>query len=241
MAGAVLVTGGTGGIGSALVRHLSAEGWAVSFTWRSDGAAAEALADETGAEAIRLDLADRAAVAACAEALAERDASFAALVHNAGATHDALAATLDIERAAEVMQVNLFAFMALVKGVVRGMTAARRGRIVAIGALAAARGTVGNGAYAASKSALEAYVRTLAVEVGRRGVTANVVAPGWIDTAMAGDAASGLAKAIPAQRLGTAAEVAAAVGFLLRDGAAYVNGTTLTVDGGLGIALAASK
>lgn len=241
MAGAALVTGGTGGIGSVLVRRLAAEGWAVVFTWRSDEAAATALAAETGAEPIRLDLADGTAVAAFAGKLAERDEPFAALIHNAGATHDALAATIDMARAGEVMQVNLFAFMALVKGVVRGMTAARRGRIVAIGALAAARGTVGNGAYAASKAALEAYVRTLAVEVGRRGVTANVVAPGWIDTAMAGDVPPTLAKAIPAQRLGKATEIAEAVAFLLRDEAAYVNGTTLTVDGGLGIALAASK
>lgn len=237
----VLVTGGTGGIGSALVRRLAADGYRVSFTWRRDEAAARALAAETGAEAHCLDLGDRAAVAAFAEAIQARDEAFYGLVHNAGATHDALAATLAVECAAEVMEVNLFAFMGLVKGVVRGMTAARQGRIVAIGALAAARGVTGNGAYAASKAALEAYVRTLMTEVARRGVTANVVAPGWVETAMAGAVPPAFAKAIPAQRLGKAAEIADAVAFLLRDGAAYVNGTTLTVDGGLGTLLAATK
>lgn len=237
----VLVTGGTGGIGSALVRRLAADGYRVSFTWRSDEAAARALSAETGAEALALDLADRAAVGRFAGMLEARDEAFYGFIHNAGATHDALAATLAVERAAEVMEVNLFAFMALVKGVVRGMTAARRGRIIAIGALAAARGVTGNGAYAASKAALEAYVRTLMTEVARRGVTANVVAPGWVETAMAGAVPPALAKAIPAQRLGKAAEIADAVAFLLRDGAAYVNGTTLTVDGGLGTLLAATK
>ena len=237
----VLVTGGTGGIGSALVRRLTADGYRVSFTWRSDEAAARALAAETGADPVALDLADPAAVGRFADALQARDEAFYGFVHNAGATHDALAATLAVERAAEVMEVNLFAFMGLVKGVVRGMTAARRGRIVAIGALAAARGVTGNGAYAASKAALEAYVRTLMTEVARRGVTANVVAPGWVETAMAGAVPPALAKAIPAQRLGKAAEIADAVAFLLRDEAAYVNGTTLTVDGGLGNLLAATK
>lgn len=241
MTRSVLVTGGTGGIGSAILRRLAAEGYRVSFTWRSDEAAAAAIAAEIGGEAFRLDLADRAAVAAFAEGLLARDEAFDAFVHNAGATYDALAATIDVERAAEVMQVNLFAFMALAKGVVRGMTAARRGRIVAIGALAASRGVAGNGAYAASKAALEAYVRTLMTEVARRGVTANVIAPGWIETAMAGDGAPALTKSIPAQRLGKAAEIAEAVAFLLRDEAAYVNGTTLTVDGGLGAMLAATK
>ncbi|PWR22631.1 SDR family oxidoreductase [Zavarzinia aquatilis] len=241
MADRVLVTGGTGGIGGAIVRRLAADGYPVTFTWRSDEATARALAEETGAEALRLDLADRPAVTAFAEGLQARDEAFYGFVHNAGATHDALAATIDIERAAEVMQVNLFAFMALVKGVVRGMTAARRGRILAIGALAASRGIVGNGAYAASKAALESYVRTLMTEVARRGVTANVIAPGWIDTAMAGETPPVLAKSIPAQRLGKATEIAATVAFLLRDEAAYVNGTTLTVDGGLGGLLAATK
>ncbi|PWR18911.1 SDR family NAD(P)-dependent oxidoreductase [Zavarzinia compransoris] len=237
----VLVTGGTGGIGSAIVRRLSADGYQVTFTWRRDEAAAAALAAETGAEAHRLDLADRAAVATFAETLQAAEEPFYGFVHNAGATHDALAATLDVERAAAVMEVNLFAFMGLVKGVVRGMTAARQGRIVAIGALAATRAAAGNGAYAASKAALEAYVRTLMTEVARRGVTANVVAPGWVETAMAGEVPPQLARAIPAQRLGKAAEVANAVAFLLRGEASYVNGTTLTVDGGLGTMLAATK
>ncbi|MFA5121820.1 SDR family NAD(P)-dependent oxidoreductase [Zavarzinia sp.] len=235
---AVLVTGGTGGIGAALVRRLALDGYRVSFTWRSDAAAAEALAEKTGAEAIALDLADRAAVDGFAATLADRE--FYAVVHNAGATYDALAATIDVERAAALFQVNLFSFMRIAGAALRPMTAARRGRIVAVGALAAARAVAGNATYAASKAALEAYVRTVMAEVARRGVTANVVAPGWIDTKMS-EAPPALAKAIPAQRLGKAEEVAAAVAFLLRDDAAYVNGTTLTVDGGLGALLAAAK
>lgn len=240
MTGAVLVTGGTGGIGGALVRRLAADGRAVTFTWRSDAAAADALAAETGAQAVRLDLADPAAVTAFAEGLVET--TLYGLIHNAGATYDALAATIDTGRAAELFQVNLFSLMALVKGAVRGMTAARRGRIIAIGALAANRAVAGNATYAASKAALEAYVKTLMAEVARRGVTANVIAPGWVDTAMVtapAESRATLAKAIPAQRLGRPDDIAAAVSFLMKKEAGYINGTVLTVDGGLGSMLAA--
>ncbi|RJF80473.1 SDR family oxidoreductase [Oleomonas cavernae] len=244
MTGAVLVTGGTGGIGGAIVRRLVADGHKVTFTWRGDAAAAAALAAETGAQSVQLDLADRLAVAGFADFLAAAEAPLYGLVHNAGSTYDALAATIDVEAAAALFEVNLFSLMALVRGAVRAMTAARRGRIVAIGALAARRAVAGNAAYAASKAALEAYIKTLMAEVARRGVTANVVAPGWIDTAMVtapAEARAALAKTIPAQRLGKAEDVAAIVAFLLREEAGYINGTVVTVDGGLGSMLAAPK
>lgn len=234
----VLVTGGTGGIGQAIVRRLAADGYQVSFTWARAAAAAQALAAETGALAIPLDLAAREAVAAAAAGLAA--VSWYGLVHNAAATYDALAATLDVAEAAALFQCNLFAPMQLTAALLPAMSAARSGRIIAIGALAARRAVRGNAAYAASKAALEAYIRTLSVEIARRGLTANVVAPGWI----AGRHTAGretLAAALPGRRFGTAAEVAGAVAFLLGPDAAYVNGATLAVDGGLGPLLAAQS
>lgn len=240
--GRILVTGGGRGMGAAMVRALVEAGHDVTFTVRSSGEAAAALAAELRAAhpqrqvaVAALDLADRQAVAAFCAGLEEGEPFFG-LVHNAGQPYDQLAAVMDQDKAEAVMQVNFFAFTRLVNAMVRPMMRARSGRIVAIGSVTAERSNQGNAAYGASKAALAAYCRTLAIESARRGVSVNVVAPGFVDTDMMAKYADYRAKMesqIPAGRFARPEEIAALVAFLMSPPAGYITGATLTMDGGL--------
>ncbi|MGV6871407.1 SDR family oxidoreductase [Pseudochelatococcus sp. B33] len=235
----VLVTGGAKGLGAAIVETLVAQGFDVDFTYRSSGDAAGAAAarlSETGADvrAFALDLADRPALDAFCSKVA--DETYFGFIHNAGQSYDTLAAVMAQDQAQAVMQVNFWSFTQLVKTLVRPMIRARSGRIVAIGSVAALHGNPGNSAYAASKGALLSYLRTLTVETARRGVTANYIAPGFIDTEMLAPYAAYRAdveKQIPAGRFAHVEEVAGLAAFLLSDAAAYITGAVLPIDGGL--------
>ena len=237
----VLVVGGASGLGAATVRALASAGYDVTFTYRSSperaGALADALAQAHGEGRITaraLDLSDRDAIEAFCETIEGQ--GFYGYVHNAGQSADALAAMLDRERSEAAMQVNFWSMTRIAKALVRGMIRARAGRIVAIGSVAALQANAGNAAYAATKGALIAYCRTLAIESAKRGVTVNVIAPGFIDTEMLAAYAShreGIERQIPLGRFARPEEVAAMAAFLIGEGGAYITGAVLPVDGGL--------
>jgi 3-oxoacyl-[acyl-carrier protein] reductase len=237
--GKVLVTGGAKGVGAAIVSALVKAGFDVDFTYRSSAEEALAIAETLSADgrqvsAVPLDLADKAAVNGFCEA--SESQTYHGFIHNAGQSYDALAAMMDQDKAEAAMQVNFFAFSRLAKSLMRSMIRARSGRIVAIGSVAALVGNPGNAAYAASKGALVSYARTLAVETAKRGITVNVIAPGFIDTDMMVPYAAYRAKMeaqIPAGRFAAPGEIAALAAFLMGPGAGYITGAVLPVDGGL--------
>jgi NAD(P)-dependent dehydrogenase (short-subunit alcohol dehydrogenase family) len=223
-----LVIGGRRGIGAAIVQALAAQGMDVTYTYRT-------AFDEAAATSRQLDLADRAAVDAFAREQEDAPA-WDAFVQASGATFDTLATVMDQDAAEQTMQVNYWAFARIARAVVRPMLRARSGRIVVIGSVMGLHASQGNAAYAASKAALLSYVRTLAIESAKRGVTVNYVAPGFVDTEMMAPYAayrSAIEARIPAGRFARADEVAAVVAFLTSPAAGYINGAYIPVDGGL--------
>jgi 3-oxoacyl-[acyl-carrier protein] reductase len=241
-----LVTGGGRGLGSAIVRALAAAGNDVVFTYRSASAEADTLIKDLNAahpsrtiSARALDLSDKAAVEAFVGTLAG-EPPFGTFVHNAGQSYDTLAVMMDQTKAEAAMQVNYWSFARIVNNVVRQMMRAKYGRVAVIGSVTALQANQGNAAYAASKGALLSYIRTLAIEVARTGVTVNYVAPGFIDTAMLAPYEKfrdKMEEQIPARRFATPEDVANVVAFLASPQAAYVTGAMVPVDGGLTAAL----
>jgi len=234
-----LVTGASRGIGAAIAFSLARDGWRIGVNYRTDRDGAQAVVSEieaSGGAAVALpaDVADRGAADELFGALeAHFDSPVLALVNNAGISRDDLTPSLGDEEWDDVLQTNLSAAFRMTRRALRPMIRARSGRIVNISSIAGLRANPGQANYSAAKAGLIALTKTSAVEVARRGVTVNAVAPGLIDTEFIAGASKELLDAIPARRLGTPEEVAACVRFLTSDEASYVTGAVLTVDGGL--------
>ena len=240
-AGCALITGGSRGIGAAIVRGLAADGWAVGVNYNAGAAAAEQVVAEVEAAggralAIQGDVADAAVPDRVFEAVEQHfGAPVLALVNNAGITRDNLSPSLTDEEWDAVIETNLTAAFRFTRRALKGMMRARTGRIVNLASVSGLRANPGQGNYGAAKAGLIQFTRTAAVEVARRGVTVNAVAPGFIETDMTAELVNAeLLNAIPAKRAGTPEEVAACVRFLVSQQAGYVTGAVLTVDGGLG-------
>jgi 3-oxoacyl-[acyl-carrier protein] reductase len=237
--GCALVTGAAGGIGAAIARGLAADGWPVGINYRTDEAGAERVAAEIedgGGTALVLagDIRERDTADALFGELEERLGLVLVLVNNAGVRADGLSPQLGDEQWSQVIDTNLSAAFRTTRRALRPMLRARFGRIVNVASVVGLRANAGQSNYAASKAGLIGFTKTVAVEVARRGVTVNAVAPGFVETRLTEDVAgNGIVEAIPARRVGTPEEVAACVRFLASEQASYVTGTTLTVDGGL--------
>lgn len=237
--GCALVTGASRGIGAAVARALARDGWPVGVNYRSDREGAERVVaeiEEDGGRALALaaDVTDPGAPDQLFEALESHfSAPVLVLVNNAGVARDDLTPSLGDDDWSAVIDTDLTAAFRLTRRALRPMLRARSGRIVNVSSVVGLRANPGQANYSAAKAGLIALTKTAAVEVARRGITINAVAPGVIDTAMTADVADNLLAAVPARRAGTAEEVAACVRFLVSDEASYVTGAVLSVDGGL--------
>ena len=232
MSRSVLVTGGNRGIGRAIAEAFLAQGDKVAVTTRNGGA-------PEGALDLRCDITDAAAVdAAFAEAEAAHG-TVEVLVANAGITKDTLLLRMSEDDFASVLDTNLTGSYRLAKRAAKGMLRQRSGRIIFISSVVGLLGSAGQVNYAASKAGLVGMARSIARELGSRSITANVVAPGFVETDMTAvldeQQKSGILGQIPLGRYATPAEIAATVTWLASDGAAYVTGAVIPVDGGLGM------
>jgi 3-oxoacyl-[acyl-carrier protein] reductase len=234
-----LVTGGSRGIGRAIVERLARAGMDVTFTYLGNEAAAnEVISANPGLQiaAAKVDGRDSAAVNDCVEAVVERAGRIDALVNNAGVIRDNLLPMLEDADLKAVFETNIEGVFHFCRAVVPHMMSKRQGRIVNLSSVSAAKGGRGQTNYAASKGAVESFTRSLAVEVGRRNIRVNAVAPGVIETDMSAEVRSlggdEILSNIVLKRYGQPAEIAEAVWFLCSDLSGYITGQVLSVDGG---------
>lgn len=236
-----LVTGGSRGIGHAISCRLAAAGASVILTSR-DPATAEAVAGRIEgagppARGIGLDISDPESVDKTGRDLLSEYGRIPFLVNNAGVTRDNLLLRMKHDEWDEVLSTNLAGVYRTCRALLPSMVRGKFGRIVNVTSVVASAGNPGQTNYAASKAGVEGFTRSLAREVGSRGITVNCIAPGFIDTDMTrelgDDARKKLLDQVPLKRLGRAEEIAGAVAFLLSEDAAYITGTTLHVNGGM--------
>jgi len=232
MSRSVLVTGGSRGIGLAIARRLAAGGDRVTVTSRSG-------AEVPGLAVVACDVRDSAEVDAAFQAVEDRQGPVEVVVANAGITHDQLLALMSEDDFTSVVDTNLTGAYRVARRAVRGMMKLRRGRFIFISSVVGLLGSGGQANYAASKAGLVGLARSLARELGSRNITANVVAPGFVETAMTAslgaDRKAAILAGVPLGRMAAAEDVAGVVAFLAGDDAAYITGAVIPVDGGLGM------
>jgi 3-oxoacyl-[acyl-carrier protein] reductase len=228
----VLVTGGNRGIGRAIAEAFLAQGDKVAVTTRNGGA-------PEGALDVRCDITDQAAVDAAFAQIEEAHGPVEILVANAGVTKDTLVLRMSEDDWSSVIDTNLTGSFRVVKRAAKGMLRLRRGRIIFISSVVGLLGSAGQVNYAASKAGLVGMARSLARELGSRSITANVVAPGFVETDMTAvlteDQQQKIKDQVPLGRYASPDEIASVVSWLASDGAAYVTGAVIPVDGGLGM------
>jgi NAD(P)-dependent dehydrogenase (short-subunit alcohol dehydrogenase family) len=230
----VLVTGGNRGIGLAIAQAFAATGDRVAVTHRGSGA-------PEGLFGVKCDVTDGEAVNAAFSAVEAEHGPVEVLIANAGITDDTLLMRMSEESFTRVLDANLTGAFRVAKRATPGMLKAKRGRMIFISSVVALVGSPGQANYAASKAGLIGLARSIARELGSRNITANVVAPGFIDTDMTAELSDArkaeILASVPLKRYGTVAEIAGVSLFLASDAASYVTGTILPVDGGLGMGI----
>ena len=232
MSRSVLVTGGSRGIGLAVARAFAVQGDKVAVTYKGSP-------PPDGLFAVRMDVTDPVSVDDAFKAVEEEHGPVEVLVANAGVTKDTLLLRMDEDSWREVIDTNLSGSYRVAKRAASGMLRARKGRIIFISSVVGLSGSAGQTNYAASKSGLIGFARSIARELGSRSITANVVAPGFVDTDMTAELTEArrteILGSVPLGRYATPEEVAAVVTFLAGDTAGYITGAVIPVDGGLGM------
>lgn len=233
-----LVTGASRGIGRAIAEKLVTDGFFVIGTATSDSGAEaiSAYLAESG-KGMKLNVSDPDSIAEVTKSITDEYGTPAVLVNNAGITRDNLLMRMKDDEWDDIINTNLTSVFRMSKAVLRGMMKAKSGRIINISSVVGATGNAGQANYAAAKAGMVGFAKSMAKEVGSRGITINTVSPGFIDTDMTRELSDELKQAllagIPLARLGDAKEIAHAVAFLASEGAAYITGETLHVNGGM--------
>ena len=236
MARVAVVTGGTRGIGRAIAEGLKAKGYKVAANFGGNEEAAKQFQDETGIDVFKFDV---GSFEACSEGLAEIEAKLGpidVIVNNAGITRDSMLHKMSYEQWEEVIRVDLTSLFNMTRPVINGMRERGFGRIISISSINGQKGQMGQTNYSAAKAGLIGFSKALAQENARKGITVNVVAPGYKDTEMVAAVPEKVLESIIAQipvgRLGKAEEIADCVSFLADDNSGFITGATITANGG---------
>lgn len=237
MARVALVTGGTRGIGAAISRNLKEAGYRVAANYAGNDEAANLFKDETGIPVFKFDVSDAAACENGIKAVVDQLGPVDVLVNNAGITRDGMFHRMTFDQWSQVMRTNLDSMFTCTRPVIEGMRERGFGRIILISSVNGQKGQLGQANYSAAKAGVVGFAKSLALENANKGITVNVIAPGYIATEMVQAVPEEVLKTkilplIPVGRLGEADEVARAVVFLAHDNAGFITGSTLTANGG---------